>query len=175
MYFVNQNTKAVTENDLKLLYQVCTLLRTFCFVGGKQQEKNPQWSAVRMECHSVARMVSLIFKNDLVLVDGTLLGLGLIPEENRVRIEHTHHSWLRTPDGAIIDPYPMGLIATTLALLIPTSDTAYCIHGGNLYHENPSVREYFDVTQCWKNARSALRTLKKYPWKKDLPQIIADL
>lgn len=75
-----------------------------------------------MECHSISRLMSLVFK-ELTLVDGILIGLDLLPEENKVTVVHTHHSWLRTPDGAIIDPYPMGIISPTSALLIPTSES----------------------------------------------------
>jgi len=174
MYFANENTNAVTEKDFSLLQQVCIMLRTLCFMGGRKIKTNSEWKIVQMECHSVSRLISLVFK-ELTLVDGILIGLDLIPVENKVSVVHTHHSWLRTPDGAIIDPYPMGLISTTSALLIPTSETRYCVHGGNLYHENPSVREHFDVAQCWRNARSCLRSLKKHSRKEDLNEIIASI
>lgn len=174
MYFINENTKAVTDEDITLLHQVCIMLRTLCFMKGQKVKTNPEWKTVRVECHSVSRLMSLVFK-ELTLVDGILIGLDFIPTENKVTLAHTHHSWLRTPDGAIIDPYPMGLISTTSALLIPTSETRYCVHGGNLYHENPSIREHFNVAQCWRNASSCLRSLKKHSRKEDMNEIIASI
>lgn len=174
MYFVNENTRAVTDGDIELLHQVCIMLRALCFTGGVKVKTDPKWKIVQMECHSISRFLSLVFK-ELTLVDGILIGLDLLPEENKVTVANTNHSWLRTPDGAIIDPYPMGLISTTSALLIPTSQTRYCIHGGNLYHENLSVREHFDVAQCWRNARSCLRAFKRHARKEDLQEIIKSI
>lgn len=174
MYFKNENTEAVTEQDISLHHEVCIMLRTLCFVGGRKVKTNSQWRVIEMECHSISRLMSLVFK-ELTLVDGILIGLDLLPEENKVTMVHTNHSWLRTPDGAIIDPYPMGIISSTTALLVPTSKTRYCVHGGNYYHENPSVRDRFNVAQCWRNARSCLRSLKKHSREEDMNEIIASI
>lgn len=174
MYFVNETTKAVTDKDLTFLRQICVLLRTLCFVNGRQKKTNPHFATVQMECHSIARLLSLIFK-ELTLIDGVIVGFDLLPEQGKVTPVQTYHSWLITPDGAIIDPYPMGLIATTSALLIPTSNTRYCVHGGNFYHKNPRVREQFSSAECWRNARSCLRTLRKYSREEDMCEIIESI
>lgn len=172
MYFINENTKATTKQDQDILLQVCILLRTSCFLIGQQKKLNPKWDLIRMECHSVARFVSLIMK-ELTLIDGFIIGLHIKEGETKVSIAHTSHSWLITPDGAIIDPYPMGIISSTSALLIPTSNTRYCIHGANMYHKDSSVQKHFDVSRCWRNARSSLRALKKNFKEKDLKEIIS--
>ncbi len=174
MYFDNANTHAVTKQDEDLLMQVCIILRTLCFIGGRQKATDSEWRLRQMECHSISKMISLISK-DLTLVDGYLIGLELVPGETQVTIVQSNHSWLRTPDGAIIDPYPMGMISTTSALLLPTSGTVYCAHGGNLYHERTEVRNHFNVSECWRNARSCLRSLKKYTRKEDMAQIISGI
>ena len=145
MYFVNETTEAVTKEDNALHLQVCIMLRAFCFVGARQARTNPNWSMLQVDCHAIARVISLIFKN-LTLVDGYIIGLRINPGENTATIVHTDHSWLRTPSGAILDPYPMGLISTTSALLIPTTGTRYTAHGSNFYHENAKVQSGFDVT-----------------------------
>lgn len=174
MYFDNANKHAVTKQDENHLMQVCTILRTLCFIGGRQKTLDSRWDLRQIECHSISRLVSLIFK-DLTLVDGYLIGLELVPGTRQVRIVRTNHSWLHTPDGAIIDPYPMGIISTTSALLLPKTGTVYCAHGGNLYHEETEVRNHFNVSKCWKNARSCLRSLKKYTRKEDMSQIILSM
>ncbi len=174
MYFVNENLRAVTQNDTKLLYEVCIMLRTLCFIGGRKTKFNPKWSLVQLECHSIARLTSLIFK-ELRLIDGILLGLGLSEEKDKITVQYTYHSWLITPDGAIIDPYPMGLISTNSAVLIPTNNTRYSIHAGNLYREDSGVKNHFNVEQSWEKARSCIRTLRKHAKDEDMKKIIKSL
>ncbi len=174
MYFRSANTQAVTQQDEDLYMEVCIIIRTLFVIRDRQKITNSKWTLNPMECHSISRLISLIFKK-LNLVDGYLIGLDLVPGENKVKLVHTNHSWLCTPDNAIIDPYPMGIISKTSALLLPTSGTIYCPHGGNLYHERNDVRNHFDVPKCWRNARSSLRSLKKYTKKEDMKGIISSI
>lgn len=173
MYFTNETFNAVTKRDRDLLLQVCILLRALCFVRGKKIKENPKWRSPRLECHSISRLISLIQK-DLTLVDGYLVGIDTADPDN-AKVMHTCHSWLLTPDSAIIDPYPMGLISTTTALLMPTSGTRYCAHGASLYHESPNVRKYFNVKKCWRKANSYFRVLKGNILEEDMKEIGREL
>jgi hypothetical protein len=174
MYFVNENTEAVTKRDQGLLFEVCILLKTFCLVCSRKFQENPNWKARISECHTIARLVSIPIK-DLSVVDGFLIGLRINLETSSAEVVKTDHSWLTTPDGAIIDPYPMGIITSTSALLIPTKNTRYVVHGSNLYNEDRRVQENFDLTKSWKDARSLFRLLKRNAREEDMMKACSEL
>jgi hypothetical protein len=161
MYFRNQNTDAVTEQDESLLLDVCTILKSQFLTQAKAWETNLKWQYRSLNCHSMVRMMSILF-DELTVIDGTLIGLEVDVEAGKVKTKKTNHSWLETPDGNIIDPYPMGIIATTCAILIPTSKTQYTIHAGNLYVKGLKIDGEFDIKEAWKIARSRLRANQKY-------------
>jgi len=119
-----------------------------------------KWKMPIADCHSVARLLSIFIK-DCAVVDGYLFGLGTV-SENELGLQTTCHSWIVTPDKAIIDPWPMGIVIPGSAILVPTQQNIYCAHGSNLYHESSEVRNNFDVTDAWKRARTHKRILKKY-------------
>ena len=174
MYFVTDTTQSVTHADHMLLGHVCATLRALCDVGARHTEANPHWSMLDIDCHTIARLISRIFP-ELTLVDGYIIGLDIKSSNDTIPTVNTDHSWLQTPDQAIIDPYPMGLISTTGALLIPTSGTKFVAHGSNLYQEDKSVRSRFNAEEKWREARSCMRLLRKYVSHKDLVKIYADI
>jgi len=126
-----------------------------------QREYNQKWSVHNVDCHSLARLLSLIFP-ECKLVDGSLIGLKKDKETKKFYICRINHSWIVTPDGAIIDPYPMGIMPVGSVLLVPTIENSYNAHGSNLYEVNPEIRSNFDVTDSWRRTISHLRTIRKY-------------
>lgn len=175
MYFSNENTQAVTEEDQTLLFQVSLVLRTLCFVGAEMKKKNSKWKIRTIECHSIARLLFFIFKKELCLVDGLLIGLTHTEDSKSMKVMQTRHSWLKTSDGAIIDPYPMGIISVTGAILLPSPSTIYCAHGYNLYRDHPAIKEEVDLTRACKNARSLMRVLRKHKDLIKFNELIKDL
>jgi hypothetical protein len=126
-----------------------------------RREYNQKWNVHDVDCHSLARLLSLIFP-ECKLVDGSLIGLKKGEEVEQFYIYRTDHSWIITPDSAIIDPYPMGIMPVGSVLLVPTVENSYNVHGSNRYEANPEIRSNFDVTDSWRRARSHLRTIRKY-------------
>jgi hypothetical protein len=161
MYFRNSNTNAVTDKDMSLLFGVCTILKTQMFIQNQMWRTNSKWAFRAVNCHSVTRFISLLFQ-ELKVIDGTLVGLEINLDAGQVKTKKTNHSWLETPDGNIIDPYPMGVIATTGAILVPSSGTDYIIHAGNLYQKDLKIDGEFALTEAWRVARSRYRTTQKY-------------
>lgn len=160
MHFANAMTRATTAQDRQLLEEVTFGLRSLFIIGIlKREAGNKKWKVRTVDCHAIARMLSIVL-SECTLVDGLLYGLRPVGN-GKWSMFDTCHSWLVTPDGAIIDPYPMGIIAAGSALLIPTQSTSYSPHGSNLYEENPEVKEHFDVDDSWKRARSYVRILHK--------------
>lgn len=65
----------------------------------------------KMNCHPTARAIQKLVP-ELFVRDGWYLSFSLNTlEDNRVKgLASVKHSWLETPDGAIIDPAPPGFI-----------------------------------------------------------------
>jgi len=177
MYFTNEITSAVTEADKQWLRQTCLALQMLCIATIKEKAQNPALRMATINCHSIARLISLIF-SDLKLVDGILYGVQLTFSENEIpqtALCTTLHSWLQTPDGAIIDPYPMGVIAASTAVLIPVTGTHFCVHGGNMYREDSSIRAKFNVRRSLKNAHACFRLLRKHTDEATVTQVAESL
>lgn len=170
MYFTNENHRAVTEKDTELLFGVCVALKSLALANKNERKKNSNWKWNDFNCHSVVRFISLIYK-ELTVIDGMLIGADIDLKKSKASLKYTLHSWLETPDGNIIDAYPMGVIATTTALLIPTSGTKYCCHGGNLYQKEYDISNDFDSKKAWADARSRYRSIRKSLTDKDYEEI----
>lgn len=160
MHFSTIMTKSISRRDERLLLEASLILRCLSFTGQKLRSEIENWILPKADCHSVARLLSMFMK-DCEVVDGYLFGLGNI-SENELGLQTTFHSWLVTPDKAIIDPWPMGIVIPGSAILVPTQQNVYCAHGSNLYHKSQEVLKEFDVSDAWRRARTHKRILKKY-------------
>lgn len=161
MYFSPPKNCSVTSADIDFLKSVCLVLRLFSLtIAGKK--KNPEDRKRIINCHSVARLVHL-FLPELAVVDGDILGIRSDNKKELYSLQATTHSWVRTPDGNIIDPYPMGIMSINSALLIPHTISPYQIHGFNQYREMPDVaRQHFDEEKSWDDARFFNREIKEF-------------
>lgn len=114
--FQNDHLRShVTENDKRLwrivglsMLHVCDYIAT---------HKKCKLHGVGVECHTIARAVALAIP-ELKLVDGVVLGHSLTG-----KIPFRYHSWLVTPDKAIIDPYPCHHI--TIGPLLVSTEGEY--------------------------------------------------
>lgn len=80
-------------------------------------------------CHSVSRALRT-FVPDLVVRDGFYYSFTFGVEDEKVFVKRLHairHSWLETPDGAIIDPRPVSF-TTPYPVLMPAIEK----HGNSL-------------------------------------------
>lgn len=127
--FINQSlSQSVTLADRKLHGQVCNLLLDYIeFVQTTNKTS-------RGNCHSITRALSSHIK-ELRTVDGWYVGLEMGGE--KPSLKYTPHSWLVTPDEAIIEPYPVGMLIPNPAL-IPTR-SEYAHSGAGYYLSNPLI------------------------------------
>ena len=179
MYFSTQMSSSVSEGDHDLLY-LTTLIMNCLEKSAHQVQNNTtykKWHLPPINCHSASRLVSL-FAEELTLVDGFLLGLRA-NDDDTLMLQQTQHSWLVTPDKAIIDPWPMGIISPGNAILIPTVENDFVAHGSNLYYEDSSVREAFDSRKSWESAFTFKRILGTHTSSKEkideVTKLIEDL
>ncbi len=161
MYFSSPTNNAVTQKDMYLFLAVCVFIRNYFNARCIMVDQNPKSQTLEQNCHSICRAISL-FKKELQVIDGQMIGIGK-SDGSKFQLLSTNHSWLLTPDGAIIDPYLIGVVSAEGVLLIPRSTDSFAIHGCNRYLPNDDTDEKeFDVTDAWKRARSMLRTVDTY-------------
>ncbi|MEO8638271.1 MAG: hypothetical protein ABI430_05240 [Candidatus Taylorbacteria bacterium] len=117
MIFNSVLMKAVTQNDKNLWLKVMdTIFRATNYI-----RSFPDKHRCVVECHSICRALGLHIP-ELKVVDGSFLGLETRAVDNgrEFDVRCCDHSWLLTPDKAIIDPYPVGIIVTN-PVLIPAN------------------------------------------------------
>jgi hypothetical protein len=148
--------KAVTEKDKKLWAQVIAILiRTQDFIS-----QLPKKHDMVVECHTICRGLSMHIP-ELKLVDGHYLGYESVKEnsEDRYSLVSQRHSWLVTPDQAIIDPYPVGFCSTN-PILVPSKGD-YSNFGKTMYFPYPQVTGKISNRSLWRRSRVLLAFMQK--------------
>lgn len=118
----------VTKAFFQILYNIAVVRKT------KKRIK------IAPTCHEVSRAMNIIF-SDLKLVSGYYHGLE--KTENGFRIILTEHSWLETPDGSILDPYPVQAISGSQVLLIATKGM-YASCGSIMYQQDKDGEGFYN-------------------------------
>ncbi len=129
--------KSVTKRDQILWAKVMTAVLA-ALEHFERVKINDKFDVV-MECHSICRALAHIVP-ETSFVDGLFLGLGIKEEQEEATLfemRQCSHSWLMTPDGAIIDPYPVGFITANAVLI--GSKTQYSPWGRDLYRPDRRV------------------------------------
>lgn len=137
MFFNGAHIDSITVRDRDLWVQVMD----FVSYVSRHFETLPKERTVKFDdltCHSICRALAINIK-DLTLVDGYFL--GLTPSSDGVAgsmvIAKCDHSWLVTPDKAIIDPYPVGFMATNPVIV--GHESVYTPFGTELYKASENV------------------------------------
>lgn len=115
---------SVTEDDVCLFHKISGLLHKitpYVLLCGKVR--------IFANCHSIARTLAETV-HELKVVDGYYAGITTDDDSSHV-MTHTEHSWLITPDNAIIECFPVGLMSPN-PLLIPTKGKY--AHAGSGYY-----------------------------------------
>lgn len=124
---------SVTRADRLLLVRVADLANQLHDNAYKIKEKNAKYN-LRFECHSICRAFH-IHLPELTVVDGNFFGIE--KKDDAIYLQLNDHSWLLTPDGAIIDPYPVGFL--TIGPMMTVRSGIAANFGGNMYQPNPEV------------------------------------
>ena len=97
------------------------------------------------------------------LVDGYLLGVSKEVDEKEKKITVSHvkcdHSWLETPDGAILDPNPVGCI--TWDVLLCVAKGTFAPYGKNLYLPCNEVTKEVSNRNLWRESQVIYKIMKK--------------
>lgn len=149
--------KNLTDKDRELgdrVLRICLRARSYL-------AKLPYGSRLIYDCHSIARAISLVVP-ELKVVSGVYLGIKWTTEgeKSTYALRGCRHSWLVTPDGAILDPYPVGFL-TLDVVLIPATAGNYTAFGQGLYRVQEVVLSEIPIRKIWKKTRALHKLVQK--------------
>lgn len=123
----------INSNDSRLHHIVGSILRcieVYCAMNTK--------IFIRMNSHVLTRAIAHHVP-ELKVVDGEFAGINLEDNTDVVKC-FTDHSWLITPDGVIIEVYPVGS-RIPAAVMIPTNGIWTAVGGGHFVHNEISAKK----------------------------------
>ena len=141
MFFKTPQLANVSLKDLEILKDVTAAFFQIVYniTVVKQKKKRIK---IAPTCHEMPRAMSIIFP-ELKLVDGFYHGLEKVGDGFKLFL--TEHSWLETPDGSIIDPYPVQAISGSQVILIATKGIYACC-GAVMYQPNEVGKKFHDCS-----------------------------
>ena len=139
MFFKTPQVANVSLKDLEILRDVTAAFFQIVYniTKVKKTQKRIQ---VAPTCHEMSRAINILFPN-LKLVSGYYHGLQ--KNEGKFGILLTEHSWLETPDGSILDPYPVQAVSGSQVLLIATKGM-YESCGAVMYQYHEDGKKFHD-------------------------------
>ena len=134
--FTNTAIKqATTDLDRELYRRVCMLVLHICEL--------PDMNGLSLDCHSIHRAISMAIP-ELKLTIGVYYGIEWVPgsEQTEYHPIACLHSWLVTPDGAVIDSYPVGFLTHNPVLCAGKGE--YAVFGSGPYR--PLEKETVEIS-----------------------------
>ncbi len=149
MLFSDILNKGITESDRQWWIKVMDRLH---LLHDNANKPSPQKYHLRYECHSICLALKQILP-ELNLTHGCYLGVDITQTTGNFKcaIRNCRHSWLVTPDNAIIDPYPVGFLSPN-PIIIGTSE--FDCFGRTFYLEQPSVVSEINYKKVWRQAKA---------------------
>jgi hypothetical protein len=149
--------RLTTKRDQELLLEVYRLISvSYDYVQTLPKNKTPTY-----RCHTICRALASRVQG-LSVCDGIYVGAE--PTEKRpanLQARQARHSWLVTPDKAIIDPYPVGVIACGSPLFIGSCTKAICAFWQRFVHSGRKRYRYSDDSQKKMGDKNLLRAFGK--------------
>lgn len=155
MFYSSTVCRNTTKKDKRLL---CT---TMDFVNGFRSHCAKHPNIVKdntYNCHSICRALAKAIP-ELSLVDGNFMGLKHMRKGGKLSfaIRLSSHSWLQTPDNAIIDPYPVGLLVVNPILVV--NKGIYAPFGGKMYVPDNMVTKKIATREVANKSRKLYQLL----------------
>jgi hypothetical protein len=156
--FINHSLEPhVTDLDQKLWGKVMMLI----LETAKYVQDLPKLQKPGLNCHSLCRALAHCV-SEVKVVDGLYLGTECHrngnPNQVSVEIRNCTHSWLVTPDEAIIDPYPVGIIITNPILIGPKGPRT--VFGYQMYFPNPEITNRVVNRTVWRESIVLAKCIK---------------
>lgn len=166
MVYNNKVLQSLSGVDKKLFVKVMDIfLVTQNYVQNNLQGTK---ESLIFECHSTCRAIAEHVV-ELKVSDGHYIGItkNQSKEKVKVQLKFCSHSWLVTPSGSIIDPYPVGFLSVNPVLIVTRGK--YKSFGGNFYWEDEKVTEVIDT----KELREKVEVLSRIISKAQKPHLIS--
>lgn len=145
----SQHILNTTKLDRQLFGEVLDLT----LKGWVQAENFEHVDRLNFECHSISLAISRIIPQ-LTCIHGLLIGMvkSECPDtkEQILRFAPTIHSWLLTPDGSVIDAYPVGFMSCNPVLVITRGQPSYS--GGMFYKPDKNVGPKYITREIYRKS-----------------------
>ncbi len=160
MIFSEECMRETTEADRKLLFEIAEILKRVIQTE-KEILSEKALSQFTVGCHTVCRALQQVIGKDRVtVVDGFYLGIDTKSDASEIHLFQCQHSWLLTSCGAIIDPYPTGLVGIMpLCPLLVVDRGPRRVFGGNHYVSDPSVSTKLANRAIWRESSVLARIM----------------
>ena len=162
MLFSGPSLKETVPEDRELLAEIATLLGQVIETANATLP-DKVLDHFTFNCHSVCRALQCVFgKEKVAVVDGSYLGIDIGTETKQVDFKLNDHSWLTTPSGAIIDPYPTGIIGIiSLCPLLVVNTGRYRVFGGSRYVPDPTIALKVGNRVTWRKSQLMAKLMMK--------------
>jgi hypothetical protein len=163
MLFSGPSIRESKKEDRVLLGTIHNLLSNVIETAGRTLSDKVLDNFV-FNCHSVCRALQEVLGKDRVtVVDGQYLGINITPEgKEKIEFQMHDHSWLVTPTGAIIDPYPTGIIGIiSLCPLLVVNSGPYRVYGGSRYIPCPDVTKRVGTRETWRKSQLLAKVIRQ--------------
>jgi|GEM_PF-1320875 len=163
MLFSGPSIKESKKEDRELLAIIHILLSNVIETAGRTLPDKVLDNFV-FNCHSVCRALQEVLgKKQVIVVDGYYVGIDMGTRENeQVEFQMNDHSWLTTPTGAIIDPYPTGVIGIiSLCPLLVVNSGPWRVYGGSRYIPSTTVAERVGTRKTWRKSQLLAKVIRE--------------
>ena len=144
-----QTNSVLYDNTTELDREFHRKVRLITFSTRRYMSKLSIWDKFSFECHSIARAISMEVP-ELKLVSGCYYGLEW-SNTREVRLVECDHSWLVTPDKAILDPYPVGFVTDDVVLVV--ANGVYTPFGQGLYRPDEKISPDINIKEIWRKSQ----------------------
>lgn len=162
MIFNTALTPTFTKKD-KLHYwcRVTELLMIYAdFMAAHKDLNDP-----KPNCHAICRALAKHVRG-IKVVDGNFIGLKQQKKKGQTyfKLRFAAHSWLVTPSGTIIDPYPVGFMSVNPVMVVTRGE--YKPFGHGAYMPDKSTTRTHVTQEVLATAREMTRLIRQsLRWK----------
>ena len=134
--------KDVDKEDITLFSRVWNIILDCT----NYLKEYPDGQGLKYNCHSICRALAHHVP-EVTLVDGFVIGfeLSTLDGHKAFTLVQAEHSWLVLPKGAIMDPYPVGIMPFNPLLVVTKGEMQR--FGGNLYMPDAQVIKIIDTPE----------------------------
>lgn len=154
MYVNSAIINSVPKGDIPLFEKIVEIFSLFESATSKEGRTNLPRHLGRVldinpECHTIALAITMLVP-EMKTQHGIYVGVVSTDDERGYRATDCAHSWNVTPNGTIIDSYPVGVVTGGPAIV--ASHGMYQPFGSGLYVDRPQITSKLQMYKIWSRA-----------------------